>query len=583
MTLSSQFPGGIYAVDFEFHPKNGVDGNLPEPVCMVAHNLLTEQTLHVWRDELIMLDKAPFPTDESALFVAYYSSADIGCFLALGWPLPTRVLDLFTEFRCMTNGISLKHGNGLLGALFHFGKFGIDAEEKTDMRDLVLRTGPWSEKERSDILEYCESDVIALANLLTIMEVHIDLPRALLRGEYMCTAAHIESAGVPIDLPLLVKIRERWDSIQDNLIASIDKDFGAFEGRTFKATRWGKYLVEAGIPWKRLPSGALDLSEENFREMSRAYPQIAPLRELRSILSKMRLATLTVGDDARNRCLLSAFRSTTGRNQPSNSKSVFGPATFIRGLIKPPEGYGVAYIDWSQQEFCIAAALSGDEKMMDAYKSGDPYLAFAIQAGAVPTNATKQSHKAEREQFKACTLAVQYGMGAESLALRINQPIARAQLLLNLHRKTYRQFWKFSDMCLDEAKLGGRLWTKFGWEIQVGSDANERSLQNFPMQSHGAEMLRIACILLTRAGIRICLPVHDAILIEAPLAELDSAIDTTRQLMAEASRIVLGGIELSSDVKVIRYPDRYMDDRGLGMWNTVMRLIDENEYPQNQL
>jgi len=93
------------------------------------------------------------------------------------------------------------------------------------------------------------------------------------------------------------------------------------------------------------------------------------------------------------------------------------------------------------------------------------------------------------------------------------------------------------------------------------------------MQANGAEMLRIACILLTEAGVRVCAPVHDALLIEAPIDELDEAIATTQSLMREASRIVLDGFELGSDAKVVRYPDRYMDKRGEVMWNKVMNLI----------
>ena len=76
-------------------------------------------------------------------------------------------------------------------------------------------------------------------------------------------------------------------------------------------------------------------------------------------------------------------------------------------MIKPPPGYGVAYIDWSQREFGIAAALSEDTAMMAACESGDPYLAFAKQAGAVPADATKASHGPTRELFKQCVLAVQ--------------------------------------------------------------------------------------------------------------------------------------------------------------------------------
>jgi DNA polymerase I-like protein with 3'-5' exonuclease and polymerase domains len=243
-------------------------------------------------------------------------------------------------------------------------------------------------------------------------------------------------------------------------------------------------------------------------------------------------------------------------------------------LIKPQPGFGIAYIDWSQQEFGIAAALSGDPLMQAAYLSGDPYLQFAKQAGAVPADATKTTHKAQREQFKACVLAVQYGMGAEALAQRINQPVVRARGLLRLHRETYRVFWRWSDASLDYAMLHGHLWTTFGWMIHVGPDANDRSLRNFPMQANGAEMLRLACCFAVEAGIRVIAPVHDAILIEAPLDELDQAVTHTQALMARASEIVLAGFALRSDVKLVRYPERYMDDRGTAMWDTVWELLE---------
>jgi DNA polymerase-1 len=286
------------------------------------------------------------------------------------------------------------------------------------------------------------------------------------------------------------------------------------------------------------------------------------------------LSALPVGEDGRNRCLLSAFRSSTGRNQPSNNKFIFGPAVWLRGLIKPEPGYGLAYVDWSQQEFGIAAALSGDALMQEAYHSGDPYLAFAIQAGAVPADATKQSYTAEREQFKACVLAVQYGMGPESLAFRINQPVIKAKDLLRLHHETYGTFWAWSDAAVDHAMLHGRLWTTFGWTIHTGTNPNPRSLRNFLMQANGAEMLRLACINLTKVGIKVCAPVHDAVLIESSLYDFTETVSRTRTIMSDASAIILDGFRLRSDVDAIRYPKRYCDDRGKAMWDTVMDLID---------
>ena len=119
--------------------------------------------------------------------------------------------------------------------------------------------------------------------------------------------------------------------------------------------------METGLLGPGLPSGNLDLQDKTFRSMAKSQPQIAPLRELRHSLGQMRLNEFKVGADSRNRTLLSPFRSRTGRNQPSNSKFVFGSSVWLRGLIMPAEGWGIAYIDWSQQEFGIAAALSGDE------------------------------------------------------------------------------------------------------------------------------------------------------------------------------------------------------------------------------
>jgi DNA polymerase I len=401
----------------------------------------------------------------------------------------------------------------------------------------------------------------------------------LLRGRYMVALARMERNGVPIDNGTLWQLKQRWENIQDQLIADIDRDrdYCVYEGHTFKADRFAEWLTRNNIPWPRLDTGRLDLSDDTFREMTRAYPVVAPLRELRAALSQMRLSDLAVGRDGRNRTMLSAFRARTGRNQPSNTKFIFGPSVWLRGLIQPPPGYAIAYIDWAQQEFGIAAALSGDPLMMDAYRSGDPYLTFAKQAGAAPPEATKATHKTVRDQFKSTVLAVQYGMGDEALAQRIGQPPIRARELLRLHRETYRVFWRWSDAAVDYAMLNGSLHTVFGWGVQVPPISNPRSLRNFPMQANGAEMLRLACCLATERGIEVCAPVHDAVLICAPLERLDADVVRMQDAIREASRIVLDGFELGTDAKIIRYPDRYMDERGGVMWDRVMNLIRQQQ------
>ena len=154
----------VWVVDFEFCADAGEN---PEPVCLVAWEMRSGRRLRLWRDEFGTAP--PYPIGPDALIVAYYASAEISCHLALGWPVPERVLDLFTEFRNRTNGVPTGNGASLLGALAHHGLDGIGAVEKDEMRALVLRGGPWSDTERAAILDYCESDVAALARLLPAM------------------------------------------------------------------------------------------------------------------------------------------------------------------------------------------------------------------------------------------------------------------------------------------------------------------------------------------------------------------------------------------------------------------------------
>jgi DNA polymerase family A len=715
----------IWAVDFEFIAR---DGERPDPVCLVAREVRTGRTIKQWRGGFT--PAPPFRIDHRAIYVSYYASAELGCHLALDWPMPIRVLDLYAEFRCLTSGRPVPCGYGLLGAMAYHGLDGLDATEKDTMRQLALRGGPYTQAEQGALLDYCQSDVDALARLLPATLPKIDLPRALLRGRYLAAVARMEWAGVPIDVEVLNRLRENWPRIKGRLITAVDADYGVFvpagqrpldpqspfgaavlqeaeawgidpqqlaeaaralwdeerqstkeihdarraarkatgltprrisawedagrdysrfpgldvqarelagaypalgigrgyttdenddaidyAGRlwdilrdrnetvrprhdpdllrqaaelvkragpadhrpmTFSADRWAAYLARKGIPWPRLPSGTLALDDDTFREMARAYPaDVAPVRELRHALSQLRLNELAVGSDGRNRVLLSVFGSRTGRNAPSNSRFIFGPSTWLRCLIKPNPGRAVAYVDWSQQELAIAAALSGDRRMQDAYTSGDFYLTFAKMAGAVPPDATKRTHAAEREQFKTVALGVLYGLSADGLALKLDVPPCRGRELLRMHQETFRTFWAWSDRIQDEAMLTGRLRTVFGWAVHVGHDANPRSLRNFPMQANGAEMMRLACCLATERSITVCCPVHDALLVEGPAEGLEDVVVRTQDAMREASELVLPGFPLRTDAKVVRYPDCYVDERGRRMWETVTALLDE--------
>lgn len=239
----------------------------------------------------------------------------------------------------------------------------------------------------------------------------------------------------------------------------------------------------------------------------------------------------------------------------------------------------LAYCDWSSQEIAIAGALSGDELLWEAYASGDPYMAFAIQAGLAPKGATKETHKAVRNRCKQVVLGTNYGMSAHGVAQAAGISVLEAQSLLQRHRETYQKFWCWAEDNKNTGLLGKPLTTPFGWRIQVESGTPKaNTFLNWPMQANGAEMMRFACSFAVQRGIKLCAPIHDALLIEAPIEHIDAEVERLKDCMTEASELVLGDGKICRvDADIIRYPDRFMDEGGSEMWQTVMTLLDNLE------
>jgi DNA polymerase I-like protein with 3'-5' exonuclease and polymerase domains len=228
--------------------------------------------------------------------------------------------------------------------------------------------------------------------------------------------------------------------------------------------------------------------------------------------------------------------------------------------------------------------LSGDPAMLADYEAGDPYLGFAKRIGMVPADATKITHRAERDIIKSVILGTQYGMGEKSLAVRINKPVVFARGLLAAHKATYRRFWEWSDAAVNVALFRGRLWTRFGWQTwtryrrptDAGSgDPNIRSLSNFPCQGNAADMLRLAADFICEAGVMLDATIHDAVLIEADADDIDAAVDQARRAMDRASQLVLYGFRLRTEAEVIRWPDRYRDGRGADFFDDLMGRLAE--------
>jgi DNA polymerase-1 len=585
----------IWVCDTEYYPGPGLanggrDGDPITPLCLAAIELRSGRVVQSWQDQL-----GPFPPyrlDADSLFVAYLLTAEFGFHLAQGWGRPARAIDAYVEFRHLTNDARVKSGDrpkgfySLIGASRYLRIDGLDVAHKADMRDRIIQGPPFSAADREEIQRYCLDDARNLVRVFTKLVPTIpSLPHALHRGEFEWALACQERRGIPIDTATFDQIKSHWNEIRSDLVTEADRPYGCYEidaqGPHFRNHKFKAYLARERMQWPIRESGGLDMRGEAFRDMTMTYPQLGEVHELRKVLAQLRSNKLAVGRDGRNRTLLGPYGTKTGRNAPSNSRFIFGPAKCMRFLIRPPPGRALIYRDFNQQEFRIAAVKSRDPAMLEICQAPDVYLALAAQLGFdvnVP---------GVRGLFKVVVLGIQYGMEAESLALRAGiSPYEAWEILARVRAR----FHVFQDYCAEVADCAGlnmALVSNFGWSMQCPPGTNPRTIRNFPIQSAGAEIMHTFCILAERRGIEIVAPVHDGFLAEGSAGDIDDVSRELDRAMRDASALVLEGYEISTDcgealadaagtrpeTGPIRPGFRFYDAKGEGMWNLLIRLL----------
>ena len=616
----------IWICDTEFY---GANGDLPVPVCVVFYNPITGQMIRVWLQPGER-PQCPIPLDNSTLFIAFAAQAELMTFLQLGWDMPRRILDLFIEYRHLNNEfyrlqeMKAQKAFGLLAAASHYGIHLESESYKQEMRDLILRGHPYTPEEQERILDYCAMDVRETAELAAAMWQEIpDLRAAVFRGSAARGFSWARTVGIPMDGDLLVRLNRNWPSVSAALTSQVREDFPVFlDGSADIApSLWREFLDRLGWleKWphtrggKKKGGGAKPLpkrDEKTLRAMANVYPELAQLHAYICMRNSTKLGlNFPVGRDGRSRVHFWDYGTVTSRCSPSSSQFVIqGGSPAFRHLVKPREDEVLVQIDWASQEIWIAAFLSGDKVMQEMLSKGDPYVAFGHLANLLPADATKKpenspywatnpdlakQHTLIRNRLKAVALGVLYGKTAYTIADEEGMTVDEAKALLKTHRRLFKRFWMWIIGVTSEALATRRISTRFGWTQQLLSrkereaHLNEEgrvknitnSLQNFPMQAHGAEMLRLAMTYAADQRVPICAPLHDALFAVAPAEQEQTVTESLIACMNRASVDVIG-VVIPTEADVVRFPNRFVPSKkpeAIQTWAAMLKALERLE------
>lgn len=559
-----------------------------------------------WVDEMIL---------NREIFASYAIDAEFNSLLRLGHSThEIRCIDLMAECRMisMSNKDYFVPEANLVGHLRVF--LGREVTEtkltKDRMRDLIIYNDNWSDESWEEIETYCLTDIEPLNELFEkVKAIQLSagfpyrLSQCLKRGEYvrLCSEMDFKSKGFPVDINAIEKIYGNKNFIKKQIIRNLppmwQMCFLPKKGGGFVLSRKEiqKVILKNKWSWKLTENGLPVLKSDYLETLEQQYPKVKMLRQAQKSLATMNSADLrTQIKDGYIKPRTCAFAAKTGRNglKPKQGYLLNLPS-WIRKIIKPHKGMVLVSVDWSQQEIAIAAALSGDKKLIDAYNSGDIYLALGKLSGNIPEDGTKVTYRVQRELFKTLQLALGYGKGVKSLAkdfmgIMVDDNITEiesqllAKSIYDWHKLTFTAYWSWIEGKVREAKLDGWIKSEDDWVCFVGNNSLKTQLLNFPSQSNGAAMMRMATEEFYRLFILGEIPEllcsqHDGFYFNVPEDQVDSVIPKLIKVMETVSFNLIG-LKVRADYKVYDaqngYQSAHMTTDQLKLWDSIMAVDD---------
>ena len=402
------------------------------------------------------------------------------------------------------------------------------------------------------------------------LEQEVDRPYHEIELPLSPVLAEMESAGIKVDVSVLERMSREIGGQLDELTRQIcqiaDCDFNINSPRQLGEILFDKLNLPR--PRKLRKSGQYSTAVEILEELAEQHELPRLVLEYRQ-LSKFKSTYIDVIPnliDKNTRRLHTSFHqaaASTGRLSSSNPNLQNIPVRAdlgrkIRGAFVPEDGCSFISADYSQVELRIVAHLSGDERLAEAFSSGeDIHRRTAAAVLGLPIDAVTP---AQRERAKAVNFGIVYGQTPYGLAQQLGISPDEAADFISKYFEQYQGVQRYIENCLSQARDLGLTRTLFG-RIRQHPEINsrngmrrsmaERTAINSPIQGTAADIIKIAMIRIAeelRRGkfrTRMVLQVHDELIFEVPEEELEIGI-TIRDIMQNVVRL---DVPLTVDLK----------------------------------
>ena len=522
--------------------------------------------------------------------------------------MPNNIWDTYVENARLYK--TFRSGKGALDLLTTAQHYGITEvmtkEHKTEMRNMIINNDTYDDEQREQILDYCLDDVELTRkvfieqvkdiekknNLKTEEDYKTEISQIMFRGASQLHIAKIEKAGIDVNYPRVRDFRNYWDKVELQTIQELDKKINVHdEDGTERYEKFVELVKRNKLfgKWERtFKTNKLRTDKKYLDKIIKKFPELLDFqifKQIKQLKAYTKLSVFNPCADGKLRCSWNMFGTETGRCTPSTNANIFGGAKWQRCLIKPRFGYVMYYLDYEQQELAIQGYLSGDKKLIEAYKSGDGYLQSAKWLNLVPDYATKDSHE-EREIVKVLFLAQGYGAGPGYVAGQVKCSLLYAKHLLRMFKNLYKTYNAWISKVLKKVAITGKITTNLGWQrysngtFKINKDGQLKSIRNtllnFPAQGNGSDILRQAIIKLHEAGFLINAPVHDALLISIPRGNEDKEVKIAQRIMEESAEFVIGN-KIRVGIEKVD-PHFKVKEKHKEIFNLIFKKIDEFKY-----